>query len=81
MDDNNNEQSLEFESDILNGDDVLRQFFGTAQEVLQRYAYCAYCGAHLHFNYATDFIRNLTQETAKCPECGVRSRRFVHRLQ
>lgn len=59
----------------------LSQFFGTAKEVVARYTHCALCGANLHFTHVTDFSRNLTQETAKCPECGIKSRHSVHRLQ
>ena len=57
------------------------QFFGTASEVIARYTHCALCGANLHFTHITDFSRNLTHETAKCPECGVKVRRVIHRLQ
>jgi DNA-directed RNA polymerase subunit RPC12/RpoP len=49
--------------------------------VMDRYSHCALCGAHLHFSHVTDFSRNLTQETSRCPECGIRARRVVHRLQ
>ncbi len=56
-------------------------FFGTAKEVVARYTHCALCGANLHFSHVTDFSRNLTQETARCPECGVKSRQAMHRLQ
>jgi uncharacterized protein with PIN domain len=61
--------------------DELSQFFGTAREVVARYTHCSLCGANLHFTHITDFSKNLTQETARCPECGVRVRRLVHRLQ
>ena len=57
------------------------QFFGTTHEVIARYTHCALCGANLHFVHITDFSKNLTQETAKCPECGVRARRLMHNLQ
>lgn len=59
----------------------LSQFFGTAKDVIARYTHCKLCGANLHFNYVTDFSRNLTHESARCPECGVRSRQIIHRLQ
>lgn len=61
--------------------ETLSQFFGTAKEVVNRYTHCVMCGANLHFTHQTDFSRNLTQETAKCPECGIRVRSLVHRLQ
>lgn len=55
--------------------------FGTANEVMARYTHCALCGANLHFNHITDFAKNLTQEIAKCPECGIKAREVLHKLQ
>jgi hypothetical protein len=55
--------------------------FGTAQDVVDKYCHCALCGANLHFSHVTDFSRNLTQEVARCPECGVKVRQAIHRLQ
>jgi len=60
---------------------TLAQFFGNPREVIDRYTHCVLCGANLHFSHVTDFVQNLTQETAKCPECGIKVRRVVHRLQ
>jgi len=62
-------------------DDTLSQTYGTASEVVDRYTHCTLCGANLHFSHITDFSRNLTQETAKCPECGIKARQVLHRLQ
>ena len=59
----------------------LSQLLGTPAEILARYTHCAFCGAHLHLTHITDFSKNLTEETARCPECGVKARRLVHRLQ
>jgi hypothetical protein len=59
----------------------LSPFYGTAKDVVARYSHCALCGANLHFTHVTDFSRNLTQETARCPECGVKARQAMHRLQ
>ncbi len=56
-------------------------FFGTARQVMERYQHCALCGAYLHFRYYTDFSKNLTQENAKCPECGVEKTTVIHKLQ
>ena len=61
--------------------ETMTQFFGAAKDVLDRYTHCVLCVANLHFSHQTDFSRNLTQETAKCPECGVRVRSVMHRLQ
>ena len=62
-------------------DPLSSQSFGTAREVMDRYTHCVLCGANLHFTHITDFTRNLTQETAKCPECGVKARQIIHKLQ
>ncbi len=60
---------------------TLLHFQGTAKDAVARYTHCAICGANLHFNYSTDFVRNVTQESARCPECGVKARHVLHRLQ
>jgi hypothetical protein len=52
-----------------------------AVRAVERYSHCHNCGANLHFSHVTDFIRNLTQETSRCPECGNKARRVIHRLQ
>lgn len=62
-------------------DEALSNFFGPAQDVVARYSHCALCGANLHFIHVTDFAKNLTQETAKCPECNIKIRQLTHRLQ
>jgi uncharacterized protein with PIN domain len=67
--------------DTLESIDSLSEFFGTAKDVVERYTHCALCGANLHFTHMTDFSRNLTQETARCPECGIKVRKMMHRLQ
>ena len=56
-------------------------WLGTAREVIERYSHCVICGSNLHFTHITDFSRNITQELAKCPECGVRARKATHSLQ
>jgi hypothetical protein len=53
----------------------------SAEEVLLKYTRCNQCQARLHFSYLTDFSRNLTQETARCPECHHQAHRVMHRLQ
>jgi hypothetical protein len=53
----------------------------SADEVLLKYTRCNQCQARLHFSYLTDFSRNLTQETARCPECHHQAHRVMHRLQ
>lgn len=64
------------ENAVLSG-----RFHGTTQEVLARYSHCNLCGANLHFTHVTDFTRNLTHETSRCPECGIKARRVIHKLQ
>lgn len=70
-----NEQSTETEPTTAS------PYFGSAQEVVNRYCHCVVCGGNLHFTHQTDFSRNLTQETAKCPECGIKARQVLHKLQ
>jgi DNA-directed RNA polymerase subunit RPC12/RpoP len=55
--------------------------FGQRDELMERYHHCPACGSRLHFVHFTDFQKNVTQETAKCPECGIRARRLLHKLQ
>ena len=59
----------------------LKAIFGNTREVVERYTHCTLCGANLHFSHITDFSRNVTQEIAKCPECGIKARQVLHRLQ
>lgn len=83
MDDRNDfsgEESAE-ETAMISEESALSHFAGTAKDVVERYNHCTLCGANLHFSHVTDFSRNLTQETARCPECGLKVRRVVHRLQ
>ena len=54
---------------------------GGRDQVIQRYSHCGVCGGRLHFNYASDFSRNLTEEKASCPECRLDTRQILHRLQ
>ena len=61
--------------------EALPLFCGTAKDVLDRYTHCVLCGANLHFTHYTDFAKNLTQETSRCPECGIKLKRVLHRLQ
>jgi len=60
---------------------LLTPFQGSAKDAVDRYTHCVLCGANLHFTHSTDFGRNLTHETAKCPECGIRAQSTLHRLQ
>ncbi|MBU6376162.1 MAG: hypothetical protein KGQ59_09220 [Bdellovibrionales bacterium] len=53
----------------------------SADEVLLKYTRCVHCQSRLHFSYLTDFSRNLTQETARCPECQNQAHQVMHRLQ
>jgi hypothetical protein len=55
--------------------------FGNARDLINRYSHCVVCHSRLHFTHMTDFSRNLSQETAKCPECNLKVRRVTHRLQ
>lgn len=65
----------------MTAEDALSHYIGTAGDVVAKYTHCAICGANLHFSHVTDFRRNLTQETARCPECGIKARQVLHKLQ
>jgi hypothetical protein len=67
--------------DETGGSPLSGALFGTSSEVVAQYSHCALCGSNLHFTHITDFSRNLTQETARCPECGIKIRRVMHKLQ
>ena len=58
-----------------------RDCFGDAGEVMKRHLLCSLCGGHLHFNHMADFRHGLIQETARCPDCGIRVRQRLHKLQ
>lgn len=85
MSNKSNDYAVDESSDEPAGDidpaSLSEPIFGTSTEVVARYTHCALCGSNLHFTHITDFSRNLTQETARCPECGVKVRRAMHKLQ
>ena len=81
MDEREEIESTENIESATPAQDGFSQFFGSAKDAIHRYQHCMVCGANLHFSYVTDFNRNLAEESAKCPECGVRARRVLHRLQ
>lgn len=69
------------ETAITQPAEALSQFFGSTTDVVYRYQHCVICNGNLHFSHLTDFNKNLTEETARCPECGIRARHVMHRLQ
>lgn len=85
MDDRNEyndlDESTEKSNEAIEANAAMSQFFGSAKEVVARYTHCPICDSNLHFSHVTDFSRNLTQESARCPECGMKARRMIHRLQ
>ena len=82
MDDRKNaDPEVAEETTTYEGVGNLSQHFGSVKDIVSRYTHCTICGANLHFTHMTDFSRNLTQEIAKCPECGVKARNVMHRLQ
>ncbi len=54
--------------------------YGSVHEVVTRYTRCPLCASNLHFSHSTDFSRNLTLETSKCPECSIQIRKLMHKL-
>lgn len=77
MDERNNVQTQQITEEI----DALSQFFGTVGDLVAKYTHCPLCGSNLHFSHITDFGKNLTHETARCPECSIQIRKHMHRLQ
>lgn len=71
----------QIESDSLEQDNATSPFYGTSESLISHYNHCQLCGSNLHFTHVTDFNRNITQETARCPECGVKARQVQHKLQ
>lgn len=55
--------------------------FGEPNEVMKKHLLCTMCGGHLNFSHLSDFQNGLIQETARCPDCGVRIRQRLHKLQ
>lgn len=78
MNQSNKETEVIEEHDEL---DFFYPFYGTDKELFSRYTHCSLCGGYLHFTHITNFSKNLTQEIAKCPECGTNGHRLIHRLQ
>ena len=76
----NEKHEAAMEENEIPVEEACSQFCGTAKDVMESYSHCALCGANLHFIHVTNFVHNLTQETAKCPECGVKIRQITHRL-
>lgn len=61
--------------------EVFPELVGNSEEIIEKYTHCVVCGANLHFTHLTDFVLNLTQEVAQCPECGIQVRHRTHKLQ
>lgn len=55
--------------------------FGEPSAVMKRHLLCTLCGGHLHFVHQCDFNHGVIQETARCPDCGIRLRQRLHKLQ
>lgn len=68
-------------NDSADSDPAVSRFYGNARKLMEHYNHCQLCGSNLHFTHVTDFNRNITMETARCPECGVKARQVQHKLQ
>lgn len=75
------DRDLKMDETTLTPKDPFDMSFGSTEQVVARYSHCALCGANLHFNHITDFVKNMTQEIARCPECGIKAREVLHKLQ
>ncbi len=78
-------EELEMESEIPNTANLsfeeYTDCFGEPREVMKKHLLCNMCGGHLHFSHLSDFPNGLIQETSRCPDCGVRIRQRLHKLQ
>lgn len=68
-------------SKILESNDPIKNTIGSKEVILTRYKSCPLCGSNLHFSHITDFVLNTTHEIAKCPECRIKIRELMHKLQ
>jgi hypothetical protein len=71
--DNNHQANLIFED--------FSDYIGDASLVLKKHLLCSMCGAHLNFSHITDYQHGLLQETARCPDCNIRTRTRLHKIQ
>ncbi len=55
--------------------------FGDTTDVMKKHLLCTLCGGHLHFSHLADFSNGMIQETARCPDCSIRLRQRLHKLQ
>lgn len=76
----NNPTSKDFDPTALCFEEY-KDCFGDAGEVMKRHLLCTLCGGHLHFNHMSDIKYGLIQETARCPDCGIRVRQRLHKIQ
>lgn len=67
--------------EVVAVEDVAAKVSTGAENAVKRHSRCPVCNSHLHFIYQTDFHQNLAYESVKCPECSIRIRRVLHRLQ
>ena len=81
MDEVNDLTTAETETDTEAEAAEVSSFFGSTTDLVDRYSHCALCGSNLHFTHITDFTKDLTFETARCPECEIQVRKVMHRLQ
>lgn len=56
------------------------EFFGKADEVVERIDNCEYCGAKLLLSHLPDYRNLLIQETSRCLDCGGIHKKVLHIL-
>ncbi len=67
--------------ELIDSESPVGKTHSNSKDAVRKYSKCPICDSNLHFTYHTDFNLNTTQETVKCPECVIRIRRVLHRLQ
>ncbi len=78
--DNSSEEEIETQTANLAFEEF-NECYGEATDIMRRHLLCNMCGGHLAFNHLSDYPHGLIQETARCPDCGVRVRQRIHKLQ
>lgn len=85
MDDFDNSPENEFENEMPQHNMIQFEDYaectGDPSDIMKKHLLCNLCGGHLSFNHLSDYQHGLIQETARCPDCGIRTRQRLHKIQ
>lgn len=51
------------------------------EQFLEEYFNCLLCGSELEYTQNTDYIYQIVEETAQCPNCKISTQDSCHKLQ